>query len=203
MKKFTIILLSITTVLYIVLAGFTGYYIGSKTKYSTETYSAVNPLEELSTTDEQSVQDIYNDGYLAGYEDGKIETFEFLYKVESTEDSTKEIQEEPKTVETTNQSTSIQNTPSVTYYDCPYCGATFTDSNEYLYHYQECEPNYAQYHVEESVNTADTPGPPNSTIGYGNNTSNNNDIINYWEENGWTDSWTNGWTDENGVWHEY
>lgn len=51
MKKTTIILLCVAAVVCMVLVGFTGYYIGSKSHKQDTTQVATNPLEETATTE--------------------------------------------------------------------------------------------------------------------------------------------------------
>lgn len=159
------IIIGLLFVVCLCLVGYTGYYIGTKTAQTTivEEVQDTN-IEELTNSIKAEV---YNNAYEDGYNQGKIEVFQMMLEEEQQQnEDTETIQEVEETTSTTSDtpSSSTQNDTQYSSYSCQmtceYCGETFTNSDDYLYHYQECSSKNATYSI-----------PDQQTATYNNNSN--------------------------------
>lgn len=129
MKKTTIILLCIAAVVCMVLVGFTGYYIGSKSHKQDTTQVATNPLEEtteVATTDVEAIKaelreevkeevrkELYDEIYNQAMADVEASLDEKLAELDAEqqaaeEEAAKEAEEASKNTETQTQQTTTK-----------------------------------------------------------------------------------------------
>ena len=145
MKKYFII--GGIFVICLILVGYTGYYIGSKTIEPKVVETVVEKEPNITEIKESVKTEIYEDAYNEGYEKGKTEVFEMMLKSESTEEETVvdevkpvENKESTNTIETestteTQPATQPTNNQSSTQDNiCPICGAVITDEDHILSH---------------------------------------------------------------------
>lgn len=129
MKKTTIILLCIAAVVCMVLVGFTGYYIGSKSHKQDTTQVATNPLEEtteVATTDVETIKaelreevkeevrkELYDEIYNQAMTDVEASLDEKLAELEAEqqaaeEETVKDTEESSKNTEPQTQQTTTK-----------------------------------------------------------------------------------------------
>lgn len=137
------IIIRLVFVVCLILVGYTGYYLGSKTIEPKVIETVVEKEPNINEIKESVKTEIYEDAYNEGYEKGKTEVFELMLKSENNEEET--VVEEVKPVEnketikteptTENQTTQpTENQSSAQDNICPICGAVIIDEDHILSH---------------------------------------------------------------------
>ena len=140
------IIIRLVFVVCLILVGYTGYYLGSKTIEPKVVETVIEKEPNIDEIKESVKTEIYEDAYNEGYEKGKTEVFELMLESENTENTTNTenteiVIDNNKSTETaqstSNQSTNVTDIePSINNDEiCPICGAIITPNTEHSHGY--------------------------------------------------------------------
>lgn len=136
------IIVGLIFIVSLILVGYTGYYLGSKTIEPKVVETVVEKEPNINEIKESVKTEIYEDAYNEGYEKGKTEVFDLMLKSENEEETVVEevkpvenketIKTEPTIENQTTQPT--ENQSSAQDNICPICGAVIIDEDHILSH---------------------------------------------------------------------